>query len=59
MQTPDQNLLERVRKEDRKAQLELYRLCFPVLVAPVRRSHTHQDEQVSLVNNAYLKTIKG
>lgn len=59
MQTPDQNLLERVRKEDRKAQLELYRLCFPVLVATVRRYHTNQDEQVSLVNNAYLKIIKG
>ncbi|MEN9304227.1 MAG: hypothetical protein RL264_2656 [Bacteroidota bacterium] len=59
MQAPHPDLLQRVRKADRKAQIELYRICFPVLEATVRRYHTNLDEQVSLVNNSFLKILNG
>jgi RNA polymerase sigma factor (sigma-70 family) len=59
MQAPEPSLLQRALQEERKAQLELYRICFPVLISVVRRYHANDDEQVTLVNNAYLKILKG
>ncbi|MEN9699900.1 MAG: hypothetical protein RLZZ301_1098 [Bacteroidota bacterium] len=56
MQEPDRNLLVDARTE-RRAQLELYRLCYPLLIAVARRYYKHQEDQMTIVNNAFVKVI--
>ena len=53
----EQSLVTAVLKEDRKAQIALYNLCFPVLIGMVRRFHANKEDQVTLVNNAFMKIL--
>ncbi len=53
----DKNLKERVIINDRKAQLELYRLCFNILMGVARRYKKNEEEKQTLVNNAFIKIV--
>jgi RNA polymerase sigma factor (sigma-70 family) len=54
----EQSLVTAVLNEDRKAQIALYNLCFPVLIGMARRFHANEEDQVTLVNNAFMKILK-
>jgi len=58
MKEPSADLLNRAFNYDRKSQLELYKLCFPILVAIARRYRTNEEDHVTLVNNAFIKIIQ-
>jgi RNA polymerase sigma factor (sigma-70 family) len=58
MQEPEQHLLERAAQGERKAQLELYHLCYPLLISVARRYYRNTDEQMTVVNNAFVKVIQ-
>lgn len=53
--SPD--LLAAAAQSDRKAQYQLYRLCFPVLMGICVRYKTDEQEAVSALNNGFLKII--
>lgn len=55
---PTTELLERCRKDDRKAHYELYKLSFPFLVSVCRRYYINQEDLQSSLNQIYLKIIK-
>ena len=55
--TPATDLLERCRKDDRKAHYELYKLCFPFLVSVCRRYYINKEDMQSSLNQIYLKMI--
>ena len=50
-------LLARCRKNDRKAQYELYREYFPVLVSICSRYHENEIDSRAMVNEGFLKII--
>lgn len=54
----DHSLVEALLKEDRKAQFAFYTKCFPVLIGIVRRFHRNHEDQVTIVNNAFMKILK-
>jgi RNA polymerase sigma factor (sigma-70 family) len=54
---PPGELLERCRKNDRKAHYELYSLCFPFLVSICRRYYINREDMLSAVNQSYVKII--
>jgi RNA polymerase sigma factor (sigma-70 family) len=56
---PSTDLLERCRKDDRKAHYELYKMCFPFLVSVCRRYYINSEDMQSSLNQIYLKIIKG
>jgi RNA polymerase sigma-70 factor (ECF subfamily) len=58
MQEPEQHLLERAAQGERKAQLELYQYCYPLLISVARRYYRNTDEQMTVVNNAFVKVIQ-
>jgi RNA polymerase sigma factor (sigma-70 family) len=58
MQEPNQILLQQAIQGQRKAQLELYQLCYPVLISTARRYYYNSDEQMTVVNNAFVKVIQ-
>jgi RNA polymerase sigma-70 factor (ECF subfamily) len=58
MQEPNQILLQQAIQGERKAQLELYKLCYPVLISVARRYYRNTDEQMTVVNNAFVKVIQ-
>jgi len=58
MQEPEQHLLERAAEGERKAQLELYQYCYPMLISVARRYYRNTDEQMTVVNNAFIKVIQ-
>jgi RNA polymerase sigma-70 factor (ECF subfamily) len=58
MKEPSADLLNKAFNYDRKSQLELYKLCFPILVAIARRYRTNEEDHVTLVNNAFIKIIQ-
>jgi len=58
MTEPSADLLKRAFEYDRKSQLELYKLCFPILVAIARRYRKNEEDHVTLVNNAFIKIIQ-
>ena len=58
MQEPNQILLNQALNGERKAQLELYQLCYPVLISVARRYYRNTDEQMTVVNNAFVKVIQ-
>jgi RNA polymerase sigma-70 factor (ECF subfamily) len=57
MQEPSAELLNKAFAFDRKAQLELYKLCYPVLISVSRRYRKNDEEHLTLVNNAFIKII--
>ena len=58
MQDPSSDLLEKAFNFDRKAQLELYKICFPILISVARRYRTNQEDHLTMVNNAFIKIIQ-
>jgi RNA polymerase sigma-70 factor (ECF subfamily) len=58
MQDPSAELLKKVQAYDRRAQLELYQLCYPVLIGITRRYRKNEEEHKTLVNNAFMKIIQ-
>jgi RNA polymerase sigma-70 factor (ECF subfamily) len=58
MQEPNQILLNQALNGERRAQLELYQLCYPVLISVARRYYRNTDEQMTVVNNAFVKVIQ-
>jgi RNA polymerase sigma factor (sigma-70 family) len=50
-------LLNRCRKNNRKAQYELYRECFPVLMSICSRYHENEIDSRAMVNEGFLKII--
>jgi RNA polymerase sigma factor (sigma-70 family) len=58
MQEPSEELLQKAFAFDRKAQLELYKLCYPVLVSVARRYRNNEEDHLTIVNNAFIKIIQ-
>lgn len=56
---PDQDLIKRTIAGERKAQLELYRLCFGTLTGVARRYKKNDEDIQTLVNNAFIKIVTG
>ncbi len=56
--TPATELLERCRKDDRKAHYELYKICFPFLVSVCRRYYINKEDMESSLNHIYLKMVQ-
>ena len=54
---PDKQLLVVAQAGERRAQLGLYQLCYPVLISAARRYYHNTDEQMTVVNNAYIKVV--
>jgi RNA polymerase sigma factor (sigma-70 family) len=57
--TPSKDLLERCKRDDRKAHYELYHMCFPFLVSVCRRYYVNKEDMQSSLNHIYLKMIRG
>lgn len=57
-QEPQTALLQAATSGDRRAQLALYQLCYPVLISTARRYYHNSDEQMTVVNNAFVKVIQ-
>ena len=53
----ENKLKERVIASDRKAQMELYRLCFSLLMGVARRYKKNEEDKQTLVNNAFIKIV--
>jgi len=58
MQDPSAELLKKVQSYDRRAQLELYQLCYPVLIGVARRFRKNEEDHKTMVNNAFMKIIQ-
>lgn len=58
MEEPSAELLKNAYAFDRKAQLELYKICFPVLISVARRYRNNEEDHLTLVNNAFIKIIQ-
>ena len=56
--TPSPELLERCRKDDRKAHYELYTMCFSFLLSVCRRYYINREDMESSLNQVYVKIIK-
>jgi len=50
-------LIDDVIAGDRKSQLELYRLCFNVLMSSANRYYNNEDDASAVVNAAFMKII--
>lgn len=53
----DPKLLDACRRRDRKAQSELYRRCFGVLMGVCRRYTKQDDEAMDWLNRGFLKVL--
>lgn len=51
------NLLNDCKKQDRRAQHELYKSCFPHLFKVAIRYSNNKDDALTLLNNAFLKIL--
>jgi RNA polymerase sigma factor (sigma-70 family) len=58
MQEPSADLLTKAFNYDRKSQLDLYKICYPVLVSVARRYRNNEEDHLTLVNNAFIKIIQ-
>lgn len=58
MQEPNVELLKQAFAFNRKAQLELYKLSYPILIAVARRYRKNDEDHLALVNNAFIKIIQ-
>jgi len=50
-------LIKRVEKQDRKAQMELYRICFSTLMSVAYRYKKNEEDAAALSNDAFLKIL--
>lgn len=50
-------LLKACIDDDRKAQSELYRLCFGMLMAVCMRYHSQEEDAVAALNQGFLKIL--
>lgn len=55
---PDSKLIKLISEDNRKAQIDLYKMCFNVLMGIAVRYKNNKDEAAELVNDAFLKIIK-
>ncbi len=55
--TLDKAFKESVISRDRKAQLELYTMCFDQLMGVARRYKNNDEDKQTLVNNAFIKIV--
>src|SRR5947207_452998 len=55
---PSAELLERCRKDDRKAHYELYSMCFSFLLSVCRRYYVNREDMESSLNHVYVKMVK-
>lgn len=55
---PDQKLIRKCLKQDRRAQERLYKDCFAVLMGICCRYYRNQDEAVAALNLGFLKILK-
>ncbi|NDE03431.1 MAG: hypothetical protein EB003_02085, partial [Flavobacteriia bacterium] len=55
---PELQLLQAAAAGERRAQLALYELCYPVLISAARRYYHNTDEQMTVVNNSFVKVIQ-
>lgn len=55
--TLDKTLKESVISRDRKAQLELYTMCFDQLMGVAKRYKNNEEDRQTLVNNAFIKIV--
>lgn len=54
---PDPGLLKNCIKGKRRAQFELYKLCYPTLMGVARRYRNNEDETAAMVNTGFLKIL--
>lgn len=54
----DKELQNLIRKQDKKAQLLLYKDCFQILMNVAYRYKKNKEEAASLVNEAFLKILE-
>ena len=54
----DRSFVVRIQKGDEAAVLALYDACFSPLMNVVVRYKNNREDQVSLINNAFLKAVK-
>jgi RNA polymerase sigma factor (sigma-70 family) len=57
-QEPHADQLKAAGAGDRRAQMALYELCYPVLINVARRYYQNQEDQMTIVNNAFVKVIQ-
>ena len=55
---PSTDLLERCRKDDRKAHYELYTMCFSFILSISRRYYVNREDMESSLNQVFLKIVK-
>jgi len=56
--TVDKELLEACAQENRKAQFELYRLCYSLLLSVCFRYEKNKEDAEFLLNKAFYKILK-
>jgi RNA polymerase sigma-70 factor (ECF subfamily) len=54
----DSSFLKRIQKGDEGAVLALYEACFSPLMNVAIRYKNNREDQISLINNAFLKAVK-
>ena len=58
IQEPHADQLQAAAAGDRRAQMALYQLCYPVLINVARRYYQNTEDQMTVVNNAFVKVIQ-
>lgn len=56
---PSVELLRNCCKDDRRAHLELYRMCFGFIFSVCRRFYVNRDDVEASLNGTFFKIIKG
>lgn len=51
------NLLKKCIKGERRAQFDLYKQCYPILMRVCRRYRKNEDEVAGLLNEGFLKIL--
>ena len=54
----EKDLLDACKKDDRKAQFELYRLCYSILLSVCLRYERNKEDAEFLLNKAFYKILK-
>jgi len=55
---PDKRLIQLISEENRKAQIDLYKMCFNILMRVAIRYKNNEEESVELVNDAFLRIVE-
>ncbi|MEL6251172.1 MAG: RNA polymerase sigma factor [Bacteroidota bacterium] len=54
---PDPKLLKACKRGDRRAQEQLYRMCFPALMGICMRYFRNESEAITALNESFLKIL--